>query len=332
MLLYKFVQSYFDEHLHQVCGASVHTMRAYGDGLRLFFIFLSGHLKKSVADLQLGDIEADNVLAFLNHIESKRKNSISTRNNRLAALKGFVEHLLRNDVIHAEQYSRILAIPTKRSTRQPVSYLEPEEVRAVIAAVDPSTKKGSRDHALLLLLYNTGARVSEVLFVRGRDFRLAHTRQVRLFGKGGKDRICPLWPETANAMRNLDRVNPISSDEFVFKNMRGDPLSRDGVAYIIDKYVHRAAATVPALRRRRVTPHILRHSCAVALLQAGVDVTVIRDYLGHSTVATTNRYISSNLQMKRDLLEAFWKRAGLESKKSGPWRASPKLIEYLSSL
>jgi site-specific recombinase XerD len=331
-LLFVFVQSYFDEYLRRTRGASPHTIRAYGDGLRLFFVFLAGHLHKSVGQLRLEDIRAEAVLAFLNDIESSRKNRAVSRNNRLAAIKGFVQHLLRNDVTRADQYSRILAIPTKRTTHRPVSYLEPEEARAVVSAVDSSSKKGIRDRDLLLFLYNTGARVSEALSVRGRDLRLERPSQVRLFGKAGKERICPIWPETSAALRELIRLNKSSFDEVIFRNARGEPLSRDGVAYVLEKYVRKASDSVPSLRGRNVTPHILRHSCAVALLQAGVDVTVIRDYLGHSTIATTNHYITSNLQMKRDVLEAFWKRAGLDSGPRTKWRASPKLLEFLSSL
>ena len=220
-----------------------------------------------------------------------------------------------------------MAISSKRTTHRPVSYLEPEEARAVIAAVGSATDNGIRDRALLLFLYNTGARVSEALSVRGRNLHLERPRQVRLFGKGGKERTCPLWPETSAAIRELVRLNIATSDDLIFRNARGNPLSRDGAAYVLEKYVLQAAVSVPSLRNRNVTPHILRHSCAVALLQAGVDVTVIRDYLGHSTIATTNRYITSNLQMKRDALEAFWKRAGLESSPRTKWRASPKLLE-----
>jgi site-specific recombinase XerD len=172
--------------------------------------------------------------------------------------------------------------------------------------------------------------VSEALAVCARDLHLVRPRQVRLHGKGGKDRLCPLWPETVAALRTLP-LNP-ASDERLFCNARGAPLTRDGVAYIIVKHVRRAAETRPALRRHHVTPHVLRHSCAVALLQSGVDVSVIRDYLGHASVATTSRYISTNLEMKRRVLQAFWKRAGLERKPATGWRPSPKLLTFLSSL
>jgi len=324
------LQSFFIDHLRRVRGASEHTIRAYRDALKLFFLFLADDAGRSVADLHLDDISAEVVLAFLQNIELKRGNGVVTRNCRLAAIRSFVEHLLRHDVTRADQYSRILAIPAKRVEGHLIPYLEPEDVRAVIAAIDVKTPADRRDRALLLLLYNTGARVSEALFIRPRDLQFERPRQVRLYGKGGKERICPLWAETVDTLRALPLDSKV--DEPVFRNARGVPLTRDGVAYIIAKYVRRAAEARPGLRRHRVTPHVLRHSCAVALLQAGVDVSVIRDYLGHASIATTSRYITTNLQMKREVLQAFWARAGLDHRSTTRWRPSPKLMAFLESL
>jgi integrase/recombinase XerD len=285
---------------------------------------------RSVADLSLDDVQADAVLAFLDHVESQRSNSAVTRNCRLAAIRSFVQHLLRHDVTRADQYGRILAIACKKAALHVVTYLEPEEARTVIAAVDLRARHANRDRALLLFLYNTGARVSEALAVSPRELRLDRPRQVRLFGKGRKERLCPLWPETAAALRKMTHSDSI--DEPVFRNARGAPLTRDGVAYVLGKHVKRASQTLPQLRSRRVTPHVMRHSCAVALLQAGIDISVIRDYLSHTSVATTSRYITVNLKMKRDVLEAFWKRSGLKRGTQSRWRPSPKLLAFLETL
>jgi site-specific recombinase XerD len=282
-----------------------------------------------MADLSLDDIQSDAVLAFLDHVESRRGNAAVTRNCRLAAIRSFVQHLLRQDVTRAGQYGRILAIHNKKAIRRAAIYLEPEEARAVINAIDRRSRNGERDHALLLFLYNTGARVSEALAVRACDLRLEKPRQVRLLGKGRKERICPLWSETASALHRLIRGG---TEDFLFRNSRGMPLTRDGVAYLLHKYVRLASQNFPALRKHRVTPHVMRHSCAVALLQAGIDVSVIRDYLGHASVATTSRYITTNLQMKREVLEAFWKRAGLDAAAPRKWRPSPKLLAFLEAL
>jgi integrase/recombinase XerD len=323
-------QSFFQNYLRQTRGASAHTVRAYRDALKLFFLFLAEYERKPVAGLTLDDVRANTVLAFLEHIETRRGNSAITRNCRLAAVRSFVQYLLRHDVTRAGQYGAVLAIRTKRATRRAVTYLEPEEARALIAAIDARSRHGERDRALLLFLYNTGARVAEALSLRPSALRLDRPRQVRLLGKGSKERICPLWPETATALRRIIRAD--SGDDPLFKNATRGPLSRDGVAYLIRKHATTAAERCPALRKRRITPHVLRHSCACALLQAGVDITVIRDYLGHSSVATTSRYVSTNLHMKRDALEAFWKRAGLEAKAPRKWRPSPQLLTFLETL
>jgi integrase/recombinase XerD len=323
-------ESFFQSYLQRTRGASAHTVRAYRDALKLFFLFLASQKRKSVSDLGFEDIQSEAVLAFLDHVESRRGNSALTRNCRLAAIRSFVQHLLRQDVTRAGQYGRILAIQNKKALRRAAIYLEPEEARAVIEAVHRGGRDGERDHALLLLLYNTGARVSEALALRACDLRLEKPRQVRLLGKGQKERICPLWSETALALRQIIHVG--RAEDFLFRNSRGAPLTRDGVAYLLGKYVRLAAANIPALRKRRVTPHVMRHSCAVALLQAGVDVSVIRDYLGHASVATTSRYITANLQMKRKVLEAFWNRAGLVPEAPHKWRPSPKLLAFLESL
>jgi site-specific recombinase XerD len=329
-MLLTLVQSYFGAYLRRTCGASEHSVRAYRYALRMFFLFLAEHIGRSVAKLSLDDLQAEVVLAFLQHLESVRGNCINSRNSRLAAIKSFVEHLLRHDITRAQQYGRILAIPTKRVAPGMVTYLEPDEVRSIIGAIDGETALGRRDRALLLLLYNTGARISEALAICPHDLQLHRPYQVHLMGKGGKERICPLWSETVGALRSL----PIDfdSDERIFLSIRGTSLTRDGVAYILTKYVRRAEETRPTLHGRRITPHVLRHSCAVALLQAGVDVSVIRDYLGHASIATTSRYLSTNLKMKREVLQAFWKRAGLDRMAAARWRPSPKLLAFLDSL
>jgi len=325
------VQSYFNDYLRRARGASPQTVRAYGHALRLFLVFVAERRGKALTRLGLDDINADAVLAFLNHLEAGRGNSASTRNSRLAAIRSFTEYLLRHDVSRAGEYQRIIAIPTKRARSCAVVYLEPEQVSAILAAPDQRTELGARDHALLLFLYNTGARVSEALAIRAGDLHLSRPRVARLRGKGNKERLCPLWLATAAAVK---RILPPDCDPttVVFRNAQGGALSRDGVAYVLGKHVVTASRKMPVLRRRRITPHVLRHSCAVALLQAGVDVSVIRDYLGHASIATTSRYISSNLQMKRDVLDAFWKHAGLAPPRSRSSRMPPELLSFLTSL
>jgi site-specific recombinase XerD len=326
------VESFFRDYLVRTRGASPHTVRAYRDTLRLLFGFLADRTGRAVADLTLDDLTVDAVLAFLTYLEARRANAVASRNYRLAAIHGFFRHLVQHDLSRAGQYQRVLAVPAKRAHTPAAQYLEPEDVKRILQQPDHTTAHGLRDHALILFLYNTGARVSEALGVRVEHLSLSSPRQVQLHGKGNKDRLCPLWRETAAAVQQLPVVQAGHANAPIFCNRDGQVLTRDGVAYILRKYVAQAARSTPSLRRRRVTPHVLRHSCAVALLQGGVDVTVIRDYLGHASIATTGRYITTNLQMKRQALDAFWQHSGLTQGRSRTWTPKPSLLAFLASI
>jgi integrase/recombinase XerD len=326
------VGSYFQGHLLQARGASPHTVRSYRDTLRLLFAFIAERHHRTVADLSLDDLQSADVMEFLSHLEAKRANTASSRNIRLAAIRSFFKHLVEHDLSRAGQYQRVLAIPSKRVRIRAAQYFEPEQIKHILAQPDRSSPNGCRDYALLLFLYNTGARVSEALGVRAEHLSLNTPRHVRLFGKGSKERICPLWRETAAALQRVLNTRRLQPRDWLFCNHAGACLSRDGVAYILKKYSRSAAHGMPALRRRRITPHMFRHSCAVALLQAGVDITVIRDYLGHASISTTSRYVSTNLQMKRNALEYFWQRSGLSPMRARPWAPTPDVLAYLSSL
>ena len=245
------VESFFREHLQRMCGASPHTVRAYRDALRLLFNFLADRKNCSVADLQLTDLHVESIKAFLVHLESQRANTPASRNYRLTAIRSFFRHLVRNDLTHAAQYQQVLALPSKKTRTVPASYLEPEDARLILKQPDCGTILGQRDHALLLFLYNTGARVSEALGVRNEDLSLGHPRQVRLHGKNRKDRFCPLWRETADNLRRLPSVREARPGDIIFRNVRGNELTRDGVAYILRKYTALAARKAPALRRAK---------------------------------------------------------------------------------
>jgi site-specific recombinase XerD len=330
--LFGLVESFFRDHLLRTRGCSAHTVRAYRDALRLLFGFIADRGSRGVADLTLDDLNVEAILGFLTHLEAKRANTVGSRNCRLAAIHSFFKHLIQHDLSRAGQYQRVLAVPAKRARLNAAQYLEPEDVRAILDQPDQASALGRRDHALLLFLYNTGARVSEALNVRLEDLSVVPPLQARLHGKGNKDRLCPLWRETAAALKQLPAVRAGQLHDPIFCNRKGEVLSRDGVAYMLRKYTAQAARTFPSLRRRRVTPHQIRHSCAVALLQAGVDVTVIRDYLGHASIATTSRYVSTNLQMKRDALEVFWQRSGLVHERERAWKPKPDLLAFLASI
>jgi len=330
--LFGHLQSYFTEYLPRQRGASVHTVRAYRDALTLLLKFVSERLRRGVASLQLSDLDADAVTRFLDHIETARSNCAATRNCRRAAIRGFFKHLLRDDVTHSQQYMRVLAIPAKKARQRPATYLEPEDARLIIGMPDKRTPAGWRDYTLMLFLYNCGARVGEASGLRWDDLHLTAPRQVRLRGKGKKDRLLPLWRETTSALHRLRGMSRGADQQCVFLNRQGAPLTRDGIAYLLSTHATAAVRVNPALGRKHITPHVLRHSCAVALLQSGTDVTVIRDYLGHTSVATTGRYITTNLQMKRDAMQAFWKKAGIEPSNAKPWKPKADLLAFLKSL
>jgi integrase/recombinase XerD len=256
-------------------------------------------------------------------------NAIVITKCRLAALHSFFSHVLRRHPDQAARLSRILALPSKRHPQAPPRYLDPPIVQALLRAPNRETASGQRDYALILFLYNTGARVSEAIAVQHKD--LLPGPAVHLVGKGKKERVCPLWPETVKAIKAQIRSTQADPEKHLFQNARGHALSRHGAYRILGQQAevaHNADARVPA----NISPHLLRHSCAVALLQAGVDLVTIRDQLGHVSVATTGRYATSNLTLKCAALEAFWKATGMTSPRSKRWRPSPSLTSFLGSI
>jgi integrase/recombinase XerD len=330
--LFVLVESFFIEYLPRQRGASSHTIRAYRDTLKLLFEFIAQRDDRDLSATPLEALDANAVVAFLDHIEASRSNSASTRNCRRAAIRSFFKHLLRHDLARSMQYSRVLAIPSKKAQQRPSTYLEADDVRAIIARPDRRTHDGWRDYTLLLFLYNCGARVAEVAAVQWADLQLTPPRQVRLHGKGRKERLLPLWRETTDALHHLRGSTTSANQQHVFVNRHGQPLTRDGIAYILRKHVSELAKERSALATKQITPHVLRHSCAVALLQSGTDITVIRDYLGHASVATTGRYITTNLQMKRDAMEMFWRHSGIGPANAKAWKPKPDLLAFLQSL
>jgi site-specific recombinase XerD len=283
-----------------------------------------------VAQLRLEDLTGAEVGAFLQYIEQERGDSIGTRNCRLAALRSFFGFVADREPDTAEQCAEILRIPTKRAPLHAPSYLDPLEVKAILAQPDRSTLEGQRDHALLSFLYNTGARIQEALELRPNAIRWESPVCVRLYGKGRKERLCPLWPETMSLLKALLKRQPRIDDERLFVNRYGAPLGASGVRFKLAQYVAAAAKKVPSLVSKNVTPHSFRHATAVHLVAAGVDITVIRSWLGHVSLDTTNHYAQANLETKRKALE----RVGVPSMggKLPRWRRDRSVLEWLDSL
>lgn len=327
------LREFFADHLPRVRGMSPHTVCSYRDAITLLLRFLARRHHRDVVKLDFDDLSPDDVLGFLDHLETERHNAAATRNARLAAVHAFVRFAATSYPEHLELCQRILAVPFKRAQPRLVEYLEAREIAAILAAPDREMRDGRRDHALLLALFNTGARVQEILDVRPTDLQLVRPYQARLRGKGRKERLCPLWPRTVKILRALLVEHGIdaASTHQLFRNRRGEPLTRFGVRYLLAKYAKEATATAPTLDSKRVHPHVIRHTTAVHLLQAGVDLVTIGHWLGHASVETTNRYATVDLEMKRAAI-AKARPVGPVPRALAAWRTDSTILEWLESL
>ena len=296
------LRAFFADHLLQQKAVSPQTIHAYRDAFRLLLTFLEQHRQRKPEVLTLDDLDAPVILAFLDHLEEDRANSIASRNARLGAVRSFVRFAALRTPECVDLTSRVLAIPRKRTPRRQVAYLTRAEMDAILAGCDRSTHGGRRDHALLLTLYNTGARVSELIAVRHSHVRFGATAVVQLFGKGRKERAVPLWTRTSRCLRQWFDEEGEAAPDYAFRNARGDRLTRQGVTHLLDQACQRASERCPSLDAKRVSPHVVRHTTAMHLLQAGVDMATIALWLGHERLETTHQYVEADLQLKEDAL------------------------------
>jgi len=298
------VQAFFRDHLASQKGVSSHTVIAYRDAVKLFLHSVARCARKPVSRVELDDLTARAALAFLNELETVRKNRVVTRNLRLAALRTFFMFLCAEDPLRAGEYQRVIAIPLKRAPKSVMGYLEVKEIKAILGSVNRKRAAGERDYVLLSLLYNTGARVQEICDLNVGAVRFDSPPIVTLRGKGKKTRIVPLWAQTADLLRAfLAKNGRIDDDKApLFANAKGEAIGRFGVRYIVRKTSHDARALCPSLVKKKIGPHTYRHSCAMHLLQSGVELSVIRSWLGHINLATTNAYVEIDLDMKRKAL------------------------------
>ncbi len=324
------LHAFFHEWLVEQRNASHRTVLAYRDAWRLFLRFVAARQKRKVSALRTEDLTGTEVLAFLQHIERDRRGSIGTRNCRLAAIRSFFSFVADREPCAAKLCAEVLHVPFKRAPKRAMCYLESGEVAAILSQPDQSTVEGQRDHTLLSVLYNTGARIQEALDLRPQDIHLKSPAHVRLMGKGRKERISPLWPETAEVVAALLRRSPRRAEEPVFINRYREPLTASGFRFRLRQYVKAAAQHVPTLSRKRITPHIFRHTTAVHLVAAGVDVSVIRSWMGHAQLDTTNHYAQANLETKRKALEQVDPK--LRPAKPPKWKRDADLLAWLDSL
>ena len=328
--LAKPMKQFFSHYLPVQKGLAANTVAAYRDALKLLLCYAADTRKRGVEELTVEDLDETLVLAYLDHLETVRGCAARTRNARLAAVRAFFAFLARDNPSLLPQCQTIRAIPIKRTEHKMMTYLEEEEIQAVLGAVDGTARMGLRDQALLLTLYNTGARVSEIVSLKTSDLRLDDAPQVRLLGKGQKHRSCPLWPETAEALRGYlqQRAPRDAGCEQIFLNTRGLPLTRFGIRHILQKHVAQARSARASLADKRVSPHTLRHTTAMHLLRSGNEVNMVSYWLGHADINTTHIYVEIDMQMKRRMLE---KAASPAVKRVAAWR-KPGILDWLNRL
>ena len=322
------IQQFFTEYLVAQRAVSPRTVACYRDALLLFLDFASHQLGKVPTAMRLSDLQPDLILAFLDHLEQDRKNSVRSRNLRLTALRAFLKFAGRRDVASLHDVERALAVPMKRFERPMLNYLTREEMVAVLGQPGASWPS-RRDHLMLSMLYNTGARVSEIIGVRVVDVVLDGAACVHLHGKGRKLRSIPLWDTTVTATRSWLRLNPtLRGEAALLPNRDGQAMSRSNVAQRLDLAVSRASEEQPSLLKKHISPHILRHTTAMHLLQAGVPFNVIALWLGHESPTTTHRYVEADLAMKEKALG----RLEAPDTKIRRYQAPDSLMRFLRTL
>jgi site-specific recombinase XerD len=326
------VRRFLMEHLPDERNLSRNTQQSYRDALRLLIVFAASRLHKNADKLLVADIDADIVRTFLRHLEEERDCTISTRNQRLAAIHALAAFIGQRSPENLGWSAQLRSVEFKRSPHVPVGYLDKREIDMLLAVPDQSTWIGYRDHVLLLFLYNSGARADEAAQLEIGDLTLrsdgtSTLSSVRLKGKGNKVRICPLWASTAHALREM--TSGREDNERVFLNRVAKPLTRFGVHDVVTRHARAAATSVPEMQKKKIGPHTIRHTTATHLLRAGVDINTIRAWLGHVSLDTTNIYAETDLDMKAKAL-------GMCEQNQPPgrkrWRDNPDLLTFLAQL
>ncbi len=322
------LERFFMQRLMQERQVSPHTICSYRDTFRLFLKFTQQRLHKPPSALVFEEIDAPLIVAFLDHLEKQRGLSVRSRNLRLTAIHSFFRYIAFELPTHSAQIQRVLAIPSKRFTRALVRFLTHAEVDALLAAPDRSTWFGRRDHAFILMAVQTGLRLSEITGATREDLVLGTGAHVRVIGKGRKERCTPLAKQTSAVLKAWLREPSKSQERLLFPNVKGERLSVHGVKYMLNKHAATAAKVCPSLKEKRVTVHVLRHTMALEMLQAGVDRAVIALWLGHESVETTQIYLEATLSMKEQALAKTTPPHGRLAR----FRPDDRLLSFLNSL
>ncbi len=322
------MQSFFTERLQGQRQASPNTIAAYRDTFRLLLRFAEQQTHTTASQLRIEDLQAELICAFLDYLEHERANSTATRNARLAAIRSLFNYAALRHPEHADTIARVLAIPPKRGQQTIVTFLSDEEIDALLAAPDRDRWTGRRDHAVLLTMVQTGLRVSELTGLNCADITLSTGPHLHCHGKGRKQRVTPLTPQTAQVLRVWQHERAGNRDDPLFPTSRGGRLSRDAVAWLLAKHVATAALACPSLDAKAISPHTLRHTAAMRLLNAGVDITVIALWLGHESTQTTQIYLHADLAIKERALA----RTAPPNTPSGRYRPPDQLLAFLEAL
>lgn len=322
------LERFFTDRLLRQRKASPHTIASYRDTFRLLVQFAQQRLNKAPSDLAMADLDTPFLGDFLEHLEQERGNSARSRNVRLAAIHSFFRYVALHEPEYLALAQRVLAMPSKRYTRRPVAFLTAEEIEALLAAPDANTWAGRRDCTLLLFAIQTGLRAAELIGLHCADIVLGSGAHVHCRGKGRKERCTPLRQDTVAALRTWLQERQGQPTAPLFPNSRGGPLSHDGLAYLLAKHLMTAKEKCPSLAKRRITPHSLRHTAAMELLQHGVDRTVIALWLGHESVETTYMYLHADLELK----EAALAKTTPSNARLPRYRPDDELLAFLKSL
>lgn len=326
-LIGPWIRRFLLEYLITDRNLARNTQASYRDTLVLLLPFLSKRLKKPIDHITIDDLSPGSVRLFLEYLENERGCSGTTRNLRLATTHALAKFIGTHNPEYVAWCSEIRAIPSKKTAKSTLTYLDKPEIDALLQTPDLRTPQGKRDYTLLLFLYNTGARVDEAVHLAVSDITWGNSPAVQLVGKGSKKRWCPLWPRTAEALKSL--VVRRASDDFVFLNRLGQPLTRFGIYSLVRRTALQASQSVPSLSTKRISPHCMRHTCAVHLLRSGVDINTIRAWLGHVSLDTTNVYAEADLEMKAKALAHCDLPAPVETQ---PWHCESDLIRFLKEL
>jgi site-specific recombinase XerD len=324
----RYLKQFLAEYLTQQRGCSLNTVWSYRDALCSLLRHLQETHGIAPNSIMVADLSAENIIGFLNDLQNSRKNSDETRNIRLSAIRTFGKYLRWKEPTLTSDLDGLLAIPSKRTTRQVLDFLTRDEMEAILEAPDGDTWSGKRDRALFAAMYNTGARVSEIVGALVSDVTLNPGGTFHFRGKGRKERVLPLWKRTVTILRRWITANHLRQEQPLFPNARGAAMTRSGVEKRLQEAVRKAGDVCPSLKTKRVSPHTLRHTTAMHLLQSGVDITVIAMWLGHESIETTHLYVTTNLELKEKALET------LQPPSGGNFRFQPddELLRFLKSL